>query len=229
MTHQILRKKKLKIISFNIKSCQECNLMELIEYFKKKKPDVICLQEVDKCSKYCEQDICKEFINEFGYESKYLKTVKRKGFGEFGICIFSKYKILDYQEYYYSNYDEKRGIQKISISVPFLKKKINIFNTHLDYKNVRDQQVVECLNFISRFELSDFILCGDLNLNPKSIIYGKISDYFKEIKYNTTYSYKRPKEIIDYILINKNSKLSIEYEVENVKLSDHKPLISNIF
>lgn len=222
------RKNKIKIMSYNIKSCQECDFNDLIEYFNIKKPDIICLQEVDKCSKYCTQNICEELLNKLNLHSKYLKTIDRRGSGEYGICIVSRYPIQNYEEYYYGNYNEKRGLQRMQIFVPFLKKKINVFNTHLDYKNCRDSQLKDCLNIIDKHKENDCILCGDLNLNPTENVYQEISINFKKINYGNTYSAKRPKQIIDYILLHKDCKLSYEYEVENIKLSDHKPLICNI-
>jgi endonuclease/exonuclease/phosphatase family metal-dependent hydrolase len=227
----IIKKKKrktLKIISFNIKSCQECNIEELIDYFKLKKVDIICLQEVDLCSKYCPVNICELIGKKLGFQNKYLKTINRKQGGSYGISIFSKYNIISYKEYYYDKYDEKRGMQEIEIFVPQFKRNIKIFNTHLDYKSSRNYQVKQCLDIISNYNNYDCMLCGDLNLNPTESIYNLLSEKFKNIVYNNTYSSKRPTQILDYILLNKGSNLNYEYNVENVKLSDHKPLICKI-
>ncbi len=223
------KKQKIKIISFNIKSCQESDLESLIDYIYKKKTDIVCLQEVDKCSKYCEKNICEEIFKKINFYSRYLKTIDRRGKGEYGICILSRYLIKDYKKFYYNTYNEKRGIQMIQVYIPFFKKNINIFNTHLDYKNSRNSQVEEFLNIVNKYKNDDCILCGDLNLNPTEDIYKIISQNFKKINYNNTYSVKRPKQILDYILIHKNSDFIYEYEVDNIKLSDHKPLICNIY
>lgn len=222
------KKKKIKIISFNIKSCQECHINHLIDYFVDKKPDVICLQEVDVCSKYCQEDICRILGEKLNYEYKYLKTLNRRIKGEYGICILSKYPIKNYEEYYYNNYNEKRGLQKVKIFIPHFNKEIIIFNTHLDYKSSRDLQVKECLDIINKHINFDCILCGDLNLNPKEEIYNSISCNFQKIIYNNTYSSKRPKQILDYILLHQNSNFDYNYEVDNINLSDHKPLLCRI-
>ena len=222
------KKKYIKIISFNIKSCQECNIDELIDYLKSKKVDVICLQEVDLCSKYCPENICELIEKKLGFEHKYLKTVNRKKGGSYGISIFSKFPILSYKEYYYNKYNEKRGMQEIEVFIPQFKRNIKIFNTHLDYKSNRNCQVEQCLEIISHNTDYDCMLCGDLNLNPSEEVYDLISNKFKKIIYNNTYSSKRPTQILDYILLNKESKLNYKYSVDNVKLSDHKPLICKI-
>lgn len=221
------KKKHIKILSFNIKSCQECCVDELVKYLKSKLVDVICLQEVDLCSKYCPENICTMIEKELGLQHKYLKTVNRRQGGSYGISIFSKFPIISYHEYYYDRYNEKRGIQEIEINVPQFKKNIKIFNTHLDYKSNRNYQVKQCLEILDSNQC-DFVLCGDLNLNPTEEIYNIISEKFKKILYNNTYSSKRPTQILDYILLNKKSNFKYKYTVDDIKLSDHKPLICKI-
>ena len=193
-----------------------------------KKSDIICLQEIDVCSKYCPVDICQIIAHKLGFYYKYLKTINRKKGGFYGIGIFSKFKILSYKEHYYHKYDEKRGLQEIEVFVPKLKRNIKIFNTHLDYKYSRNYQVKQCLDIISKYHDYDCILCGDLNLNPTENIYNSLSDNFKNIIYNNTYSSKRPRQILDYILLSKFSNLKYKYKVDDVKLSDHRPLICKI-
>lgn len=221
------KKRKVKVMSFNIRSCQDCQLDNIINYLGTKKSDIICLQEVDIFSKYCPVNICDLIKEKLGFNYKYLKTIDRKVKGQYGICIFSKYPIIEYEEYYYHNYNEKRGLQRIKVFIPKLKEEYNIFNTHLDYKHNRDLQVKECLDIIDKYN-SNCILCGDLNLNPTEEIYNKLTEKFREINYSNTYSAKRPKQILDYILINKNNDIKYKYMVDDVILSDHKPLICYI-
>ena len=162
------------------------------------------------------------------FQCKYLKTINRKNKGEYGICVLSRYLIQNYETYYYKKYNEKRGLQKIELFIPHFNEKITIFNTHLDYKTNRNHQVKECLEIINKHNNNNCVLCGDLNLNPQEDIYDSISCFFQNIVYSNTYSAKRPKQILDYILLHKNMSFNYKYEVDNIILSDHKPLICRI-
>ena len=134
-------------------------------------PDIMCLQEV-----WVEEDEsqAKKIADEFGYFYTYKESFEFDGV-KFGNAIISKYKIVNYSSKFFTEVpgkDEKKLF--IHAEIDYKDTILNIICTHLNYKyehqQVRQNQVTELMDYISKLKNSEFpfILCGDFNADPIS-------------------------------------------------------------
>ena len=79
----------LRIISYNIHRAMDKNkkttLFQIVKYLKKQRADVICLQEV----LHSQYEFMKLYLRMNGIFAENVESQK------YGICIFSKYKIIE--------------------------------------------------------------------------------------------------------------------------------------
>ena len=228
----------LRIISYNIKSFELCEINKLIEFFKNGKFDIILLQEVDSNTKKNNYNITKFIAEKLDYYY-YFAPARKKMKGEFGNSIITSYEIknkeiicLPYKKL------ETRCLQGIKIYLDKLNQDIFIFNTHLDWDKLYEIQNLQ-IDIIHKYLEDNYnnqylvILGGDFNIEHKHIKnLNFINKYYKQDYIINTWSTKRPKTQLDNIYISCNhNKCSIyknEYYSQDIKMSDHKPLMCNL-
>lgn len=247
----------MKIITWNLhikNKYQKDNLEVLI---KEETPDIICLQEVSKENK--------KFLEKLkGYHTLFCEekiSFKKKPTLLENLAILSKYKIKNFKIIKHKVFEDFRStkrkkfkrhsIESSYIDVEIKKKKIRIFNVHLEFV-ASPKYRVEQLKYIysNKDSKSINILCGDFNsfgrmyTNLFFFLLGNIS--FKEIKDNEKKIlnkyfnknklmniFEKSKTFmwhnlqLDYILIPKNIKVSFKKNL-NRKNSDHKPLLIEV-
>ena len=236
MNSIIIKKKKrqkIKVISLNLKSCSLITLENIMEFFRTERCDVICLQELDVDTQKFKHNLCQLLAENYGYYSKFQKSVKRHKGGYEGLSILSKHPILQYQSIPYQHFKEKRFMQRIKIFHPELNQEISIINTHLDYMDCNELQLQQLKKYTSSLDDPYFLVCGDLNITPFEIHQkpdprGFLNNIVDE---SFTYTTKRPKEKLDYIIMSDGLLQNYKYKyiIPSNKLSDHKALVLNIY
>lgn len=223
---------KLKIISYNIKSCDLCTINQLIDFFKKSNYDFILLQEVDNLTKKNNYKKTELIANAIGYYY-YFSSARKKMGGEFGNSILSKHRIYERIKFCLPDKKlENRCIQGVKILINDLN--IWLFNTHLDWDKtfqIQNNQINNIYKLLGNYDIKSLIILGgDFNIE-KNLIKNKdfLNEYDKQENTVFTWSSKRPKSQIDNIFIKNNLNIiNYKYSSINTIYSDHKPLICEI-
>ena len=153
----------MKIISYNIHTGTDKDknrtLRQMAKYLKIQNCDIICLQEV----LYSQYRMLKFYLQ---MDGSFAENVSDK---QYGICIFSKYKILARNHVFLTSKKEQRGFAHIKVKIEG-DRYLNVINTHLGLdKYERVKQINEILDFISINlegnieDLAGNIVCGDFN------------------------------------------------------------------
>lgn len=226
----------MRVISYNIHRGTDKNkkktLFQIVKYLKKQKSDVICLQEV----LYSQYRRMKLYLGMNGVFAENVKSQK------YGICIFSKNKIIEKNHVFLTSKREQRGVLHIKICDKSRNsdvKYLNIINTHLGLnKNERFIQIDEILNFIdsidreiekntcncnnisaNEYNPANIIICGDFN--EKNLSLSNFNDI--SVKLNKDHQPTFIKSRIDYCFASKDLN-AVSYVVDDVYMSDHFPI-----
>lgn len=202
----------LKVITYNVKifnyyqeNQSTKSVEKIISYLKKADADVICLQEFYNDKKSIDFCTIRKIAEK--YPHFYFSNSFRNRFGaQFGIVIFSKYKILNHGEV---DFTEKSKNIVSFIDIEKFKNKIRIYNLHLQSmhidtellseskinktsgKNIfytikkiksgmksRALQIEAVLNHASKSNLKS-IIAGDFNDLPYTYTYQKVAQNYK--------------------------------------------------
>ena len=210
----------MRVICYNIHSGKDKNkkstLDKIIQYLKQQQSDIICLQEV-LYSQYIKMKF-KLRMNGIFAENVPIK--------QYGICIFSKYKIIAQNHILLTSKKEQRGFAHIKVKINE-DEYLNIINTHLGLdKYERVKQIDEILDFVSinlngNIEnLAGNIICGDFN--EKNISINNFDDVAIKLNKDNIPTFLTSR--IDYCFEDTNLNLK-SYEVDNVYMSDHFPRV----
>lgn len=210
----------MRVICYNIHSGKDKNkkstLDKIIQYLKQQQSDIICLQEV-LYSQYIKMKF-KLRMNGIFAENVPIK--------QYGICIFSKYKIIAQNHILLTSKKEQRGFANIKVKINE-DEYLNIINTHLGLdKYERVKQIDEILDFVSinlngNIEnLAGNIICGDFN--EKNISINNFDDVAIKLNKDNIPTFLTSR--IDYCFEDTNLNLK-SYEVDNVYMSDHFPIV----
>ena len=228
----------LKLMTYNLRFGELASMQQIGEYIASENPDIVAVQECDwatKRKRAVHQNGVK-FVNELAYHTGmfgiYGKSINYAG-GYYGIGLLSKYPILSYERVLLPNdgKTEQRSMLIADIELPD-GKVITFVNTHLEVKTA--EMRIEQVRFINEY-LKDcpnqIFLAGDMNATPDSEEMALLRKDWKDLTDRVfTYHTSKPEIKIDYIysrpsagveLLNTNVR-------ENVKFSDHFPVISTI-
>ena len=162
----------------------------------------------------------------------YGKSINYAG-GYYGIGLLSKYPILRFERVLLPNdgKTEQRSILVADIELPG-GKVITFVNTHLEVKTAKMR--IEQVEFIKEY-LKDcpnqLFLAGDMNAIPDTKEMEMLREEWNDLTNRVfTYHSSRPEIKIDYIYTKpaENVELLSTEVKEDVKLSDHFPVISTI-
>lgn len=217
---KILKKKNLKIMSYNIHRAKNSNnqhrLDDIIIFLSEKDADIICLQEVTS-SQY---EKIREMIKSSG---KFVSNAKRIIISD-GLATYSKYPIVESNHVLLTSKNEQRGFLHTSYKIDG--KLINVINVHLGLdQSERAIQISEILSYIDTLK-GETILVGDFN--EKYIRLENFIDTGKYHGYMNNATFEALDTRIDYIFITTNSIYSTTYDVLKTDLSDHYPIMANI-
>ncbi|CAI8167916.1 MAG: Uncharacterised protein [Polaribacter sp. SA4-10] len=230
----------LKVMSYNVKTFDlfnNKNNKDGYDFIAEIDPDILIIQEFYQSSKI-----------RLNFPYKYIK----KKNGEYGLAIYSKYKIINS-----GSLDLKNTSNNI-IYCDILKEKdtIRIYNLHLESlrikpneENFGEKNSEKLLNRISasfkkqvyQTELfleheqnwnGKIIISGDFNNTAYSWVYKQILSNKKDAfisagkGFGKTYNYFLPTRI-DFIITNKNAIINT-FKTYSVDYSDHYPIMSKI-
>ena len=228
----------LKLMSYNLRFGELASMEQFAQYISSEQPDIVALQECDWATKRTRAPHQNgvRFVNELAYHTGmfgvYGKSINYAG-GYYGIGLLSKYPILRFERVLLPNdgKTEQRSILVADIELPG-GKVITFVNTHLEVKTAKMR--IEQVQFIKEY-LKDcpnqLFLAGDMNAIPDTKEMEMLREEWKDLTNRVfTYHSARPEIKIDYIYTKpaENVELLSTEVKEDVKLSDHFPVISTI-
>ena len=228
----------LKLMTYNLRFGELASMQQIGEYIASENPDIVAVQECDwatKRKRAVHQNGVK-FVNELAYHTGmfgiYGKSINYAG-GYYGIGLLSKYPILSYERVLLPNdgKTEQRSMLIADIELPD-GKVITFVNTHLEVKTAKMR--IEQVKFIEKYlkgRKNQLFLAGDMNATPDTKEMAMLRENWADLT-NTVFTYhtSKPEIKIDYIYTrpSENVELVNTAVKEDVKLSDHFPVISTI-
>ena len=228
----------LKLMTYNLRFGELASMQQIGEYIASENPDIVAIQECDWATKRkrAPHQNGVKFVNELAYYSGmfgiYGKSINYAG-GYYGIGLLSKYPILSYERVLLPNdgKTEQRSMLIADIELPG-GKVVTFVNTHLEVKTA--QMRIEQVKFIKKYlkgRKNQLFLAGDMNATPDSKEMEMLRENWTDLTNKVfTYHTSKPEIKIDYIYSkpSKNVELVNTIVKEDVKLSDHFPVISTI-
>ena len=211
---------KISIMSYNIHRGKDFedrySIEEIINYLEESDADIICLQEV----LFSHHQLLRELGN---YESQFVANIDIP-IASTGLATYSKYPIVESNHITLTSKTEQRGALHTVYNIN--DKLVNVINVHLGLdRKERVKQVKELLEYSKDLE-GEVIITGDFNQDPLKI------EGFRDVGKYHGYDNKNtfiPKDVrIDYLFMTTEDMYSTGYEIEDVKYSDHYPIIANI-
>ena len=154
----------MKIISWNVNGLRAVYKKNFLDWLRKSKADIVCLQEI----KAQEEQLPLDLINPVGYFSHFNPAVKK---GYSGTAVFTKEKPLKIEkELGFRRFDQEGRVLELKYPQFSL---INLYLPHggrskenLDYK-------LECykilLNYLKRIQKHNVVAIGDFNIAHQEI------------------------------------------------------------
>jgi endonuclease/exonuclease/phosphatase family metal-dependent hydrolase len=241
---------KLRVLSYNIHGCvdsqRKIDVEKIATIISNMNADIIALQEVDTETPICKNRSQAKAISDFiGFDYLYF-PVEKRGRHAFGLAILCRYPIEQSNCFMLPNLYprlkmRKRGVLRARIQTPL--GCVHLINTHLSvYRLERFFQLIAVLGWSGLRDVAvrePIIFCGDLNANPSSLIYRRLSAYLNDVQKEPdpsrrprpTFPSKIPVLRIDHILISDRFQ-TVHSEVTRnaltAKASDHLPLVADL-
>lgn len=217
----------IKIGLFNVLT-SNTNYQGLINETEEQNPDIIILQEIDDL-----------WINNLKpLNKKYKYNIKHIRYDNFGIAMFSKLPIIDYQIEKWTGYE----IPVIKAKLKLKNKDILLYAIHTlppvsnEYLKTRNEMLKE-INTISNSNKEKIIIAGDLNTTRYSHAYKKyiLNSNLYDIQTNSnnihgTWNAKHPSFMrisLDHVLVSKDIK-GTDFNIGKGFGSDHLPIFVKI-
>jgi endonuclease/exonuclease/phosphatase family metal-dependent hydrolase len=261
-------KKAVRILSWNVSRWDERNKEKrggvsfrplMLDFIKMQDADILCFQEFFECHdpKYGQATL--QPIKNMGYPYHvfYPSSQMFEGAFQFGLCIFSKFPIIDSGRFH--NYKGEHSEGLLFADVLIHQQKIRVYTTHLespgftggDYNSngtaKASRTVLSKLkhsyslrNLQASFVRSEIdkspypvIVTADLNDVPNSYAYFKVKqgmhDSFLKLGFGLgkTFRFVSPTLRIDYIFTDKRLN-PLSFSIEDLPYSDHYPLTAEI-
>ena len=244
---EIILNNDLKVMSYNVRLFNHYKHLDdvtseqkIYKFINKEDPDIIAIQE------FYQSKLLNILL-----PYKYIKTKVKND--KFGLAIYSKYPIIKAGSLNFKN----SANNTIYVDIVKKKDTIRVYNVHLESLKVNPEKEnfgekdserlfkrlangfkkqVNQTELILQHENSwkgKKVICGDFNNTAYSWVYQKLSknkkDAFLEagIGIGKSFRYIYPMRI-DFILIDKNATVNQYKTYNDIKLSDHYPIMSRI-
>lgn len=229
-----------KVMSYNIHIGKDATnkdrLLQMAEFIKSSKADLVGLQEVDSvCIRSGEIDQMKFLAERTGMFYAYTSHFPFDG-GSYGIGVLSKYPISDIKDHRIiltsvgKSDADTRAL--LTVSVRSGKMKLTFATVHMDYRDSKSRFAQsEALVKLFSGWVEPLILTGDFNAYPETKEILNLQSIFTDTGSDAaiTFPADKPTKKIDYIMVSKaNLKKVLKQEVYPVLYSDHLPVISTI-
>lgn len=225
----------LKISSFNIQNdfnkYNKNKTLEIINYLKNNKIDILGLQEVySKLAKDLEIDLKNINYSIYGKYRFHLHVFFNKINEKVPIITNKKVILSNTFHLPYFPSPLKRIVTKVVVS--YKNKYISIYNTHLDYllESVKKKELKKLYNLIKN-DNNLIILIGDFNLKDNNEIFNKFISLLNKKKiYRVEFNDKtlkksKYKREIDHIFLSNSFKLIKKEVIKTLEISDHFPVL----
>lgn len=258
----------IRVLSWNVARWDEANREArggqsyrnlMMDWVQTMDADIVCLQEFFECydPNISVQNI--PVIKKMGYPYHYFFPSSKifEGNFQFGLCIFSKYPIIDSAQYLNGAGEHSEGFSYADIQVN--DQVIRVFTTHLesfgfsrkDYEGLgtiassgnilrkikhsyelRNQQASTLSAYIDASPYPA-IVCGDVDDVPNSFAYfkvrGQLKDAFLEKGSGVggTYQFFSPTLRIDHLFTDPKFKVR-QFSRQKLIYSDHYPILADI-
>ncbi|MDR0879739.1 MAG: endonuclease/exonuclease/phosphatase family protein [Clostridioides sp.] len=208
----------MRVITYNIHAGVNREniptLLKICKYLKKSRADVICLQEVI----YPDYLVLKKKLRMRGVFAENAK----KGPSPYGICTFVRKKSFCHHHFFLTSKGEQRGA--LCVTFDNANGYTSVINTHLGLnEEERRTQMDEISNYVSSL-VGNKIICGDFN--EKNVVLSPYGDFALLTGEDGLTTFYPSNARIDYIFAD-SQMIPMRYEVENIKLSDHYPVIAD--
>ena len=159
-------KKSLRLISWNVNGIRAGHKKGLLDWFKKEKPDMLCLQE----TKAHPDQLVDELKNVEGYKS-YFSSAEKKGYS--GVVIYTKRKPLNVQHGIEIKKFDSEGRFIITEFEEFI-----LFNIYFPNGKASPERLQYKMDFYDSFlkhckkllkQGKKIVICGDVNTAHKEI------------------------------------------------------------
>lgn len=231
----------IRVMAYNIHHCNPPSKPGLIDIdaiakaIKDQNPDLVALQEVDvntgRSGKFNQAE---EIAKKLGMNFFFAKAIDYDG-GDYGVAILSKYPMSDTKisrlPTEASTKGEPRVLATAKITLPN-GKMVFFGSTHLDAQKEdtnREIQIRE-INRISSDEKLPFIIAGDFNAAPGSVVINTLDKQFTRScqPCDFTSPVINPRKTIDFIAFAPKSKfISMSTHVVPERYaSDHLPVLA---
>ena len=231
----------IRVMAYNVHHCNPPSKPGLIDIdaiskaIKDHNPDLAALQEIDvntgRSGKFNQAE---EIAKKLGMNFFFAKAIDYDG-GEYGVAILSKYPISETKinrlPTVASTKGEPRVLATAIITLPN-GNTIRFGSTHLDAQKdpVNRKMQIKEINRISAEEKLPFIIAGDFNSAPGSIVINLLDQYFTRTcqQCDFTIPVINPNKTIDFIAFVPKSKFIIQstHVVPERYASDHLPVVS---
>lgn len=220
----------IKLVSFNIRHAKgtdgSVSLDRVADTLKNIKPDLVCLQEVDRfMPRSYLQDQAKWLSAAMGMNFAFAPNLRFNNRALFGNAILSRYPIADHGNTHLPGTGEQRGLQHCILTLQG-NKKICLLNTHLGLSpQDRSAQVKEIVKRTSQTDLP-LLLAGDFNSAPES---EELQPLGSELRFIcgpqiNTFPAGNPRHQVDHIY-SSHHWLITEVGSFPSNASDHLPLV----
>ncbi|MFT3846782.1 MAG: endonuclease/exonuclease/phosphatase family protein [Lacibacter sp.] len=258
----------LRILSWNVSRWDERNKQKrggegyrplMLDFIESSGADILCLQEFFECTDPGLFPANIPALKQRGYPYYYFypSSIIVDGKFQYGLCIFSKYPLVN--SFAFENLKGEHSEGVIFADIVFKKNVLRVFNTHLespglnknDYSNegklklsrsvfsklknsyqLRNLQAEQAKLQIDNTPFPT-IICADLGDVPNSYAYAKLKSGYQDAflqkgsGLGRTISHLSPTLRIDYIFVQKKLKVK-QFTTEQLPYSDHFPLITDI-
>lgn len=222
--------KTLKIASFNIRNTIGIDDIRDPERtaaaIKQINADVIAIQEIDSVTQRSQSvDVLKDLAKRTQMNYTFASAIEFSG-GSYGVGVLSKEKPITSYKIPLPGAEEKRVLLVCEFQdYVFLA-------THF---SLTEKDVLESVGIIEREAekwSKPLFLAGDLNIEPNSEAYKKLSQKFEAISCapQPTFPADTPTVCIDYILKKRgdNTAVKTSQVVNEPKASDHRPIEAEV-
>lgn len=228
---------KLKILTLNIHSAinwyGQYDLDGLVKFIASVNPDLVGLQEVDRCwsSMSQFQDLPGELALRLGMFSTYSVSLARNN-GYFGNLILSKYPISLMWADQLPGDLERRSFVYTQVNINGLH--VNFITVHLGLSiSDRVRQVAAMLQMTHQIN-GPLIIAGDFNAHSNDETIKPLRDNFLDVQEASglkqgTFRGKDGKigPLIDYIFVTPEFGL-VDFQIADTYISDHVPLMAEL-
>lgn len=226
-------------IHFGTDGSGSVSLPHIMETVSAARPDIVCLQEVDKHwserSGFADQTWL--MSRRLGMHAVYGANLDMEPLvagaprRQYGTALLSKYPIVYSRNYPLSSFgDEQRGLLEAEIDVGGIV--LRVYNVHMGLTaRQRLAQAGEALAIIANGEKrGPVVLAGDFNAEPDSpelrlLLEAGLRDSFAGMPAEPTFPSTAPDSRIDYILAN-DGLIPLRAAVLPSVASDHRPIVS---